>query len=136
MITFANATTYETVRIMGGMETFQGQQRKTLAIDVAADLIALDEAKALYKDAAALSELTVETAGETSVQLNFTLPVELKVHELTTGENGETTEVVTIKVAQKSSLEIAQEQQAQDIEDANAALCELAEIVAGGVDNG
>jgi hypothetical protein len=136
MITFANGKTYETVRIMGGTETFQGQQRKTLAIDIVADLITLDEAKALYKDAAALSELTVETAGETSVQLNFTLPVELKVHELTTGENGETTEVVTIKVAQKSSLEIAQEQQAQDIEDANAALIELAGIVAGGVDNG
>ena len=134
MITFANGESYETVRIMGGTENYQGQQRKTLAIDIASSLITLDEAKALWKDTAALSEITVETDGETSVQPNFTIPVELKLSELKTGED-ETTEVVTIKIAQKSALEIAQEQQAADINDTQLALIEIAGMI-GGEHNG
>lgn len=131
MIKFANGTSYETVRILGGSENYQGQQRKTLAISIAAELITLDDARALYKNAAALSEITVETAGETSIQPNFTIPVEIKLSELKTGED-DATEVVTIKLAQKSALEIAQEQQAADINDTQMALIELADMVAGG----
>lgn len=130
MVTFANGTSYETVRILGGSENYQGQQRKTLAISIAAELITLDDARALYKNAAALSEITVETAGETSIQPNFTIPVEIKLSELKTGED-DATEVVTIKLAQKSALEIAQEQQAADINDTQLALIELAGMIGG-----
>lgn len=135
MVIFANGTGYETVHILGGSENYQGQQRKTLSISIAADLITLDEAKALYKNAAALSEITVETAGEVSIQPDFTIPMEIKLSELKTGED-ETTEVVTIKLAQKSALEIAQEQQAADINDTQMALIELADMIAGGDSNG
>lgn len=131
MVTFANGKSYDTVLIMGGSEIYQGQQRKTLAISIAADLITLDEAKVLYKNEDALTEITTTTDGETGVQLNYTIPVELKQHTIRPTEDS-TLEVITIKVAQKSALELAQEQQAADINDTQLALIELADIVAGG----
>lgn len=131
MVTFANGKSYDTVLIMGGSEIYQGQQRKTLAISIAADLITLDEAKVLYKNEDALTEITTTTDGETGVQLNYTIPVELKQHTIRPTEDS-TLEVITIKVAQKSALELAQERQAADINDTQLALIELADIVAGG----
>lgn len=41
-----------------------------------------------------------------------------------------------MKLAQKSALEIEQEKQAQDMDDVNAALCELAALIDGGESNG
>ena len=150
MVIFTNGDSYETVRIMGGTENYQGQQRKTLAISICSDLITLEEAKKLYKNAEALSEITITTQyivkevvdgeekeitkTETNIQPNFTLPVELTLSDLKTGED-ETTEVVTIKIAQKSTLEIEQERQAADINDTQLALIEIAGMI-GGEDNG
>lgn len=125
MITFANGTTLETIAVYGGTMQYQGTQRSTLEIVVSAELLTLDEAKLLWQDTAATAEMTVTADGETSVLLDYTLPVELRLNEL------DGAAVVRIKLAQKSALELAQEQQAQDIEDANAALCELAEIIGG-----
>ena len=130
MVTFSNGKSFETVRIMGGSETYQGQQRRTLAISIAADLITLDEAKALYKDTDALSEITTETDGEIGVQLNYTIPVELKQHTLRPTED-RTLEVITIKVAQKSALEIAQEKQAVDISACEAAILDIGAMLGG-----
>ncbi len=148
MVSFANGESYETVRIMGGKENYQGQQRRTLAISICSDLITLEEAKKLYKNAAALSEITITTQytateqidgeeketvkTETNIQSDFTLPIELTLSELQTGDDGETTEVVTIKVAQKSALEIEQESQAAAINDTQLALIELAGMMGGG----
>lgn len=125
MVTFANGKSYDTVRIMGGSEVYQGQQRKTLAICIAADLITLDEAKALYKNPDVISEITTETDGETGVHLNYTIPVELKQHTIRPTEDS-TLEVVTIKIAQKSAIEIAQEQQAAELAITQTAVLELA----------
>ncbi len=125
MITFANGTTLETIAVYGGTMQYQNAQRATLEIVASADVLSLDEAKTLWQKTAATAEMTVTTDGETSVHLNYTLPVELKLNEL------DGAEVVRIKLAQQSALELAQEKQAQDIEDANAALCELAEIIGG-----
>lgn len=130
MVTFSNGKSYDSVRIMGGSETYQGQQRRTLAISIAADLITLDEAKALYKDTDALSEITTETDGEIGVQLNYTIPVELKQHTLRPTEDS-TLEVITIKVAQKSALEIAQEKQAVDISACEAAILDIGAMLGG-----
>lgn len=130
MVTFSNGKSFDTVRIMGGSETYQGQQRRTLAISIAADLITLDEAKALYKDADTLSEITTETDGEIGVQLNYTIPVELKQHTLSPTEDS-TLEVITIKVAQKSALEIAQEKQAVDISACEAAILDIGAMLGG-----
>ena len=130
MVTFKNGIQLETVAIYGGTETFQAAQRKTLEIVVSAELLTLDEAKAIWQDSGATSEMTIESDGQTSVQLDFTLPVSLTLNTLND------TPVVRMKLAQKSALEIEQEKQAQDMDDVNAALCELAELIAGGESNG
>ena len=130
MVIFKDGKQLETVAIYGGTETFQSAQRKTLEIVVSAELLTLDEAKAIWQDSGATSEMTIESDGQTSVQLDFTLPVSLTLNTLND------TPVVRMKLAQKSALEIEQEKQAQDMDDVNAALCELAELIAGGESNG
>lgn len=134
MVTFKNGESFSTIRILGGMETYQGQQRRTLELDFDSSAITLDKAKEIFKSADMLSEITVETDGQSSVQLNFSLPLELI---LTTKRKrlcmDSDDELIAIRVAQKSALEIAQEQQAADINDTQLALIELAEIISGGV---
>lgn len=130
MVTFANGTQLQTIAVYGDSMSFQGAQRSTLEIVASADSITLDAAKALWQNASATAEMTVSDGAETSVHLNYTLPVELKANEL------DGVDVVRIKLAQKSTLELAQAKQAQDIEDANVALCELAGLIAGGENNG
>lgn len=130
MVTLKDGKQVETVAVYGGTETFQSAQRRTLEIVVSAELLTLDEAKAIWQDSGATSEMTIESDGQTSVQLDFTLPVSLTLNDL----NG--IPVVRMKLAQKSALEIMQEKQAQDISDNESALCELAELIAGGENNG
>lgn len=126
MVTFKDGKQVETVAVYGGMETYQSAQRKTLEIVVSAELLTLDEAKAIWQDSGATSEMTIESDGQTSVQLDFTLPVSLTLNTL----NG--AEVVRMKLAQKSALEIMQEKQAVDISNNEAALIELAGLIEGG----
>ena len=145
MITFANGKSYEQVSVLGAVQSFQGQLRNTLAMKFRSTDITLAEATELYKDADALKEISiVETYTEngtdidgnsveiertrSSIQLNFTLPVELTLSTEKISPQ-ESAEVVTIKVAQKSDLEITQEAQAADIQDTQIALMELAELV-------
>lgn len=120
MIIFANGATLETIAVYGGKVEHQNARRSYLEIVCAADKLTLDEAKALYKDSAATAEITVEADGETSVHLDFTLPVELKLSEL------DGTEVIRMKLAQKSALEIMQEKQATELEITQMAILELA----------
>lgn len=133
--TFKDGRTYEVEGVYGGQETYQESQRDTLDIVIPADKVTLDEAKALWQNADATSEITInytDDAGnaKTGVHINYTLPMSLTLDTL----NG--VQVIHIKLAQKSQLEITQEKQAQDMDDVNAALCELADIIAGGESNG
>lgn len=130
MVRFKDGKQVETVAVYGGTDTFQAAQRRTLEIVVSAELLTLDEAKAIWQDSGATSEMTIESDGQTSVQLDFTLPVSLTLNTLND------TPVVRMKLAQKSALEIEQEKQAQDMDDVNAALCELAALIDGGENNG
>lgn len=96
MVTFANGKTLETIAVYGGSMQYQDAQRKTLEIVCAVSALSLDEAKALWTDAAATSEITVaetitnpvtvntdsgdmtvseKTETVQSVHVNFTLPV-------------------------------------------------------------
>lgn len=61
-----------------------------------------------------------------SVHLDYTLPVELKLTTINAQD------VYCMKIAQMSELEKAQAKQADDIATNEAALIELAEIIAGG----
>lgn len=134
MVTFKNGSSYNEVAIYGAKTTYQSAERDTLDIVLSAEDITLDEAKKLWQNADATSEITIEYTDEettkSSVHINYTLPMALTLDTL----NGR--QVVHIKLAQKSALELTQEKQAQDMDDVNAALCELAEIIAGGENNG
>lgn len=138
MVTFANGLNFETTVIYAVSADFQGAKRDTLDIAIPADKITLDEAKAIWQNSNATSEITItyeelvdeKTVTKTGVHINYTLPMALTLDVL----NGE--QVVHIKLAQKSALELTQEKQAQDMDDVNAALCELAELITGGEDNG
>lgn len=134
MVTFKNGSSYNEVAIYGAKTTYQSAERDTLDIVLSAEDITLDEAKKLWQNADATSEITIDYSDEettkSSVHINYTLPMALTLDTL----NG--VEVVHIKLAQKSALELMQEKQAQDMDDVNAALCELAEIIAGGENNG
>lgn len=129
MIIFKNGKQLETTAVYGGTETYQSAQRKTLELVVAADELTLDEAKAIWQDSAATAEITVEDNGESSVQLNFTLPVSLTLSQM------DGADVIRMKLAQKSTLEIMQERHGEDISALDAAILEIGELL-GGEDNG
>lgn len=128
MITFANGQAFNTIRILGAKKTYQGMERDTLAISIPSADITLEEAKKLWKNTEATAEITITSDGQTNVRLNYSLPVELTDETLKVSED-ESVEVVTLKLAQKSDLEIALETQATDIQDTQVALMELAELV-------
>ena len=138
MVKFKNGSSYEEIAVYGAKETFQNAQRSTLDIIISAEEISLDQAKTLWQDEGATSEITIgysETIDgkkieKTGVHINYTLPMSLTLDMLNDKQ------VVHIKLAQKSALELMQEKQAQDMDDVNAALCELAEIIAGGENDG
>ena len=129
MVTFNDGRQLETTAVYGGTETYQSAQRKTLELVVSADELTLDEAKAIWQDSNATSEITVEDNGESSVQLNFTLPVSLTLSQM------DGADVIRMKLAQKSTLEIMQERHGEDISALDAAILEIGELL-GGEDNG
>lgn len=147
MITFANGKSYEQLSVLGAVQSFQGQLRNTLALKFLATAITLAEATELYKNADALKEICIaenytesgtDSEGHTvdiertrrSVQLNFTLPVELTLSTEKISPT-ESAEIVTLKVAQKSALELAQEKQATDIAACEAAIIDIGELLGG-----
>lgn len=127
-ITFKNGTTLETIAVYGGSMQYQSAQRSTLEIVVNADKLTLEDAKKIWQDSDAAEEITIFSDEETSMKINYTIPVELKLCTL------DGADVIKMKLAQKSELEIMQEKQSQDIDDVNAALCELAELCVMGGD--
>ena len=125
MVTFNDGKQLETTAVYGGTETYQSAQRKTLELVVSADELTLDEAKAIWQDSNATSEITVEDNGESSVQLNFTLPVSLTLSQM------DGADVIRMKLAQKSTLEIMQERHGEDISALDAAILEIGELLGG-----
>lgn len=125
MVTFANGRQLETIAVYGSSMSFQNAQRSTLELVVSADKITLDEAKSIWKDAEMTAEITITDGNETSVHLNYTLPVELKANSL------DGIDVIRIKLAQKSNIEIAQEKQATDIAACEAAIIDIGELLGG-----
>lgn len=129
-IKFANGKTIEAVPF-GGRTLFQGIERNTLEFKIDEDKITYDELLALYKDTLSLSQIEViETQDDNvtaqSVHLNYTVPMELALSDY-----NEDKRLWRMKVAQKSSLELEQEKQANDINDAQMALIELATLIGG-----
>ncbi len=127
MVTFANRKSIETIAVIGGTTQFQNAQRATIEIRSARDETNFEELRAIYTDSKALSEIEVNDGnGGQSLQLDFTLPIELSLKDI----DGE--QLWCMKLAQRSALEIAQEKQAASINDTQLALIELAGMIGGG----
>ncbi len=126
MVTFKNGVKFDTIAVYGGSMTFQGANRETLELRIAAENVTFDELKVVYTDSSALSEITVEDGAARSLHLNYVLPVELALKQI------DGAQVWCVKLAQKSELELAQERQAADINDTQLAVIELAELISGG----
>lgn len=130
LITFKDGKSYETKGVYGGKETYQASQRDTLDIVIPADKITLEEAKVIWQNADATSEITINYTDEdgnaqTGVHINYTLPMALTLDTL----NG--VEVVHIKLAQKSTLELVLEQHGDDISALDAAILEIGKLLGG-----
>ena len=147
MITFANGKSYEQKNVIGEVQSFQGQLRNTIAIKFPTSNITMAEATEIYKDAEALKEISIsEVYTETTldadgnpvtvektrgcVKLNFTLPVDLSLSTEQVSP-GETAEVIIMRLAQMSALELALASQATDIAAMEAAIMEIGEIIGG-----
>lgn len=130
MVKFLNRKSIETIAVIGGTTQFQNAQRATLEIRAACDETNFEELRAIYTDSKALSEIEVNDGnGGQSLQLDFTLPMELSLKDI----DGE--QLWCMKLAQRSALEIEQEKQAASINDTQLALIELAGMM-GGESNG
>ena len=130
MITFTNGQSFDTIRIIGAKRNYQGMERDTLEIAIPSSDITLEEAKKIWKDPELTKELAVTYDDVTSYLLNYSLPIELIVQTLKVSET-EAVEVVTLKLAQKSDFEIAQEKQATDIAACEAAIIDIGELLGG-----
>lgn len=139
-VKFKNGVELITIAVYGSTMTFQNANRDTLEFRIAEDKTNFEQLKALYTDSEALSEIEIteivkyiDEEGnevekeEKSYHLHYTISVELSLKQI----NSES--VWCMKIAQKSALEIAQDKQAEDINDTQLALMELADlIIAGG----
>ena len=128
MIKFANGTTYDTIGVYGGEMTLQSAKRRTLEICISKDEATFEELSALYSDAAALDAITTIDDVDTSsanLHLHFTIPVSLGLKDF----DGE--QVWSMKVAEMSALELAQEKQATDIAACEAAIIDIGELLGG-----
>ena len=104
MVTFANGLNFETTVIYAVPADFQGAKRDTLDIVIPSDKITLDEAKAIWQNADATSEITItyeelvdgKTVTKTGVHINYTLPMALTLDMLNDKQ------VVHIKLAQNA----------------------------------
>ena len=130
MITFTNGQSFDTIRIIGAKRNYQGMERDTLEIAIPSSDITLEEAKKIWKDSELTKEMAVTYDDVTSYLLNYSLPIELIVQNLKVSET-ETVEVIVLKLAQKSDLEIAQEKQATDIAACESAIIDIGELLGG-----
>lgn len=133
-VKFANGKIIKAIPF-GGTALFQGMERNTLEFKIDEDAITYEELLSLYKNSCALSEIEiVETQDDQitaqSVHLNYSIPMELALSDY-----NEDKRLWRMKIAQKSSLELAQEKQAIDIDDMQLGLIELATLI-GGDSNG
>lgn len=149
VLEFADGTTVVTpIAPLGGTTTYQSAYRRTKEYRIPYDAMTFEEVEALYTNAEAMCKVnlteygvvldengtpTVDDEGNVievitaqEQHLNYTMPMDLKLTTI----NG--IKAWCVPMAQMSDVEIMQAQQASDITDTQAALIELADIVAGG----
>ncbi len=129
IIEFANGLIIDPAAVYGGSEQYQQAVRKTLRIETPAENISFDDLKALSQNKDALSQIVItdKNGGGSFTYHDYVVPMMISV----TNVDGK--DMISMKLAQKSTIEMEQEQQINDMQ---LALIELAGIVAGGENNG
>lgn len=148
VLEFADGTTVETpIPPLGGTATYQSAYRKTKEYRIPYDAMTFEEVEALYTNAEAMCKINlieygvvfdengilkvddegnvVEIITAQEQHLNFTMPMDLKLTTI----NG--IKVWCVPMAQMSDVEIAQAQQAEEIELTQAALVEALAMIGG-----
>ena len=119
-VTFADGTVVQCAKsAYCGTMDHQGQRRKFLEMYFSTEDIALSELKNIYTNPDMTSSITtkfIEDVGGTeqtseNIHINMTLPVSLGYSTQTDG-----TELITMRLAQKSDMELMQERQGAVLE--------------------
>lgn len=128
-IEFANGLIIDPANVYGGSEQYQQAVRNTLQIETPAETISFDDLKALSQNKDALSRIVItdKATGGSFTYHDYILPMMISF----TKKEGK--DVISMKIAQKSTIEMEQEQKINDMQ---MALIELAGMVAGGDGNG
>lgn len=131
-ITFKDGTTLPTIAVYGNKEVVQNAYRETFEIQIPIGSITYDELSALVTSENLSELILTESDNETNevtaqfTHSNFTIVTGLGFK--TKPEDG--SKYLFLSIAQKHDTELAIEQLQQDNEDVQAALMELADIIA------
>lgn len=130
-ITFKNGTTLPVIAVYSNKDLIQGAYRECFEIRFPTEAVTYDTLTALAVSEnlkeITLTETESDVTNRVSKYFNFTIVTGMGMK--TAPEDG--TPYCFLSVAQKSDAELAIEQLKQDNEDVQAALVELAGIVAG-----
>lgn len=132
-ITFKDGTILPIIAVYGNKEVVQNAYRETFEIQIPIGTITYDELSALITSENLSELILTETDDETNevtaqfTHSNFTIVIGLGFK--TKLEDG--SKYLFLSVAQKHDTELAIERLSQDNEDLQAAVMELAEIIAG-----
>ncbi len=128
-IEFANGFIIDSATVYGGSEQYQQAIRNTLQIEAPAEAISFDDLKALSQNKDALSRIVItdKESGGSFTYHDYILPMMISF------TNKEGKDVISMKIAQKSTIEMEHEQKMNEMQ---MAMIELAGMVAGGDSNG
>lgn len=121
MITFKNGTSFETEAIFQGTGRYQGAERSFIEIRVNADTISFENLREIYMNEDALSEITItDDAGSKMLLTDYTIRAQISEMKSQSGDKEIT--LLTMKIAQKTQVEIEQAKQAQEIDEVKSLL--------------
>ncbi|MGN0657074.1 MAG: hypothetical protein ACI4KR_09790 [Ruminiclostridium sp.] len=126
-IILKDGTRLKTYAVYSGNELFQGAYRSTLDIRTPETAMSFEEAKRLFCGEN-ITEITISEISDGGVESLYLYSDYSLVMELALKNTDELPQF-SVKLAQKSALEIAQEEQAAILAEQQAALIELAGLI-------
>ena len=121
MITFKNGTSFETEAIFQGTGRYQGAERSFIEVRVNGDTVSFDDLRKIYTDEDALSEITItDEAGSKILLTDYT--IRAQISEMKSQKDDKEVTLLTMKIAQKTQVEIEQAKQAQEIDEVKSLL--------------
>lgn len=121
MITFKNGTSFETEAIFQGTGRYQGAERSFIEVRVNGDTVSFDDLRKIYTDEDALSEITItDEAGSKILLTDYT--IRAQISEMKSQKDDKEVTLLTMKIAQKTQVEIEQAKQAQELDEVKSLL--------------